>query len=398
MAKNPLQQLDVIYNASRKGRKIVDCYRLLYKRSLWEEVLTQKRYNHHISTHMLDELINTLKQGKWTHSKYIHSTYPLLVDVLKVILVHIYPSLEQRNMFVAEHVHDALSYLQKTFVKVTWCVEGTIQLKDVQLITQLTNFLSRKIDDERFMTFIVDLITMEQRWEKERTNDLTDKTMVRSICISIFLKQVDCDVQQIWTNMNRTIYYVRCNEHFRIGVCGRKFDALTLVKHMNQLYSVSKAFEMNISHLSSLSRFLRYDIVVKRDASRNQTFISLQIPYTEMKQMIRKLGYGDVEQKKIFHRPKLVHKSEPSIIRIFNAELLRMTSYYKLASNRSLLRQLYYYAEGSFVKTIACKRRSTSRKVALKMRRNSQGRLMIWDKQKDGTEVGYTFLKLRDLS
>ncbi|MFA9458279.1 group II intron reverse transcriptase/maturase [Halalkalibacter sp. AB-rgal2] len=397
MAKDPLQQLDVIHNASRKGRKIVDCYRLLYKRSLWEEVLSQKRYKHHISTHMLDELINTLKQGKLTNSKYIHTIYPLLADVLKLILVHIYPSLEQKNMFVAEHEHDALSYLQKTFVKVTWCVEGAIRLNDVELSTQLTNFLSRKIDDERFITFIIDLIAIEQRWEKEHANDFTDKKMVRSICISIFLKQVDFAVQQIRTSMKRAIYYVRCNEHFRMGVSGRKFDALTIVKHMNQLYSVSKGIETNISHMSNLSRFLQYDIVVKRDASRDQTFISLQIPYIEMKQMIRKIGYGDVEQKKIFHRPSLLNKSESSIIQIFNAELLRMTSYYKLASNRSLLRLLYYYAEGSFVKTIACKRRSTSRKVALRMKRNGQGRLMIWDKQKDGTEVGYTFLKLRDL-
>ena len=35
MAKNPFYQLDVIRDVSQNGKKITDCYRLMYNKELW---------------------------------------------------------------------------------------------------------------------------------------------------------------------------------------------------------------------------------------------------------------------------------------------------------------------------------------------------------------------------
>ncbi|WP_313957014.1 hypothetical protein, partial [Bacillus sp. FJAT-22090] len=35
MATNPFRQLDVIRNVSLHGRKVTDCYRLMFNKELW---------------------------------------------------------------------------------------------------------------------------------------------------------------------------------------------------------------------------------------------------------------------------------------------------------------------------------------------------------------------------
>ena len=41
MATNPFHQLDVIRKISREGKRVKDCYRLLYHKSLWIHVYKQ---------------------------------------------------------------------------------------------------------------------------------------------------------------------------------------------------------------------------------------------------------------------------------------------------------------------------------------------------------------------
>lgn len=80
----------------------------------------------------------------------------------------------------------------------------------------------------------------------------------------------------------------------------------------------------------------------------------------------------------------------------YNKELETIANYYKLADNFHLLKKLFYLAERSFLKTIAFKRRSTSKKVAMRMRRYQQGRLCLVQ-HKQGNQIVHTFLKLKDL-
>ena len=41
MATNPFHQLDCIRKISREGKRVKDCYRLLYHKSLWIHVYKQ---------------------------------------------------------------------------------------------------------------------------------------------------------------------------------------------------------------------------------------------------------------------------------------------------------------------------------------------------------------------
>jgi hypothetical protein len=92
-----------------------------------------------------------------------------------------------------------------------------------------------------------------------------------------------------------------------------------------------------------------------------------------------------------------VNQSEQEILNTYNAELRGIADFYKLADNYVHLDRLFYLAESSFIKTIALKRKCTSRQAAASMRKHKQGVFSIFVKDQHGRGQLEQFVKLKEL-
>lgn len=212
--------------------------------------------------------------------------------------------------------------------------------------------------------------------------------------------------------------YVRYADDFVIGIAGSKQSALkmkeTIRSFLEQEFHLELSDEKTlITHLENPISFIGYEfrrwneVKVKRVLYKNQKHplkkrtlsgaIKLEIPEKKIKEFAIENGYGNLDNFKIIHRAKLINNSEMEILHTYNAELRGIANFYKLANNYHHLDKLFYLAESSFIKTIANKRRSTSRKVAYSMRTHKQGVLCLVRKDKHGNEKLHQFVKLKDL-
>lgn len=219
------------------------------------------------------------------------------------------------------------------------------------------------------------------------------------------------------TNYQR-MKYVRYADDFVIGIAGTKKNAIDMKEIMKQFLNEELQLELSeektlITHIEQPIPFLGYEfrrwneVKVKRVTYKNQKHplkkrtlsgaIKLEIPEKKIKEYAIKNGYGNVDTFKITHRTKLINNSELEVMYTYNAELRGIANYYKLANNYHHLDKLFYLAEGSFIKTIANKRRSTSMKVATSMRTHKQGVLCLVRKDKFGNEKLHQFVKLKDM-
>ncbi|GGN55385.1 reverse transcriptase/maturase family protein [Oceanobacillus indicireducens] len=212
--------------------------------------------------------------------------------------------------------------------------------------------------------------------------------------------------------------YVRYADDFVIGIAGSKQSALKMKETIRSFLEQELHLELSdektlITHLENPIPFIGYEfrrwneVKVKRVLYKNQKHplkkrtlsgaIKLEIPEKKIKEFAIENGYGNLDTFKIIHRAKLINNSEMEILHTYNAELRGIANFYKLANNYHHLDKLFYLAESSFIKTIANKRRSTSRKVAYSMRTHKQGVLCLVRKDKHGNEKLHQFVKLKDL-
>ncbi|MDQ0214552.1 group II intron reverse transcriptase/maturase [Oikeobacillus pervagus] len=248
------------------------------------------------------------------------------------------------------------------------------------------------------------------KWERREDIVLTIQELKR--------KQIEPPSVDPMDNYDQRMKYVRYADDFVIGIAGSKESAL-YIKEMIKTF-LEKELHLDLSeektlitHLEHPIPFLGYEfrrwdeIKVKRVRYQNQKHslkkrtrsgaIKLEIPEKKIKEFAMKNGYGNLVTFKIIHRAKLIHNSELEILYIYNAELIGIANYYKLANNYHHLDKLFYLAESSFIKTIANKRRSTSMKVASSMRTYKQGVLCLARKDRQGNERLHQFVKLKDL-
>ncbi len=68
------------------------------------------------------------------------------------------------------------------------------------------------------------------------------------------------------------------------------------------------------------------------------------------------------------HRGKLVGRTDLSILDQYNGEIRGFCNYYAIANNRSKLHKFRYIMEYSFYKTLACKYRTTKRRIIAQYR------------------------------
>lgn len=281
--------------------------------------------------------------------------------------------------------HQALLKVKKNFRHFTWCIKGEISPSLHSL-------------PENISLFALDEYILRQLAEESNGEKNGEKVMP-----ACYLR----------TSPSKRAQYIRSGLEFVIGISDTKKNALTVFEKIRQYFAKRLHVDSNhtklfLSHLERPIPFIGYEFFKH---GRNRSYvnshterhpdhrpsaekISLRIPARKIKEFARLKGYGRMEQNVITHRRNIIHKPEREILGIYNSELKSFTEYYRLAENLHHLGKLYYLAEGSFIKTIACKRKSTCAKTARSMRAHMQGALALVEKSPKSMNEIYPFIKL----
>src|SRR5699024_7613864 len=91
-------------------------------------------------------------------------------------------------------------------------------------------------------------------------------------------------------------------------------------------------------------------------------------------------GYGDLNLFQSLHRSSLTVYPEIKILLIYNRELKKITEKYMDTCNFHCLMRLYNLAESSFVKTLAFKRKCSTKKVRISLKKYNDGKLTLRSK------------------
>lgn len=458
MANNPFQQLDVIRNASRKGKRITDCYRLMYKKDLWV-----KAYNSLYPTadfheqELVSQIIDQLKKGSFRFTLLnknsslssdrngnFHFQDRLTLEVITMILENVYEPIFSdcsHGYRKGRSYHTALLQVKNSWREFTWCLKGDFQLSvDSMDHAVLLKLLAKKIKDHRFLLLIHNMLTtgilhdlhkkgspaplltniyfhefdlfMEKLMKEVNNRIETENTPKKFSQIDSELEQIkqhdmdeEFDEQSLISSRHLKssyIKYIRHGSEFVIGMAASKQRAIHINEAMrnflrDELQLQPHDIQLLLTHLEKPVPFLGYQLksVNKRNPLKKQIRqIRLEIPKAKINEVARSNGYGNVDNFTIIHREKLINHSEIDILNTYNSELHEIADYYKLADNFHELRRLFYLAESSFIKTIACKRKSTSMKVVKSMRTHKQGALCLVKKNEQGHETLHAFLKL----
>lgn len=180
----------------------------------------------------------------------------------------------------------------------------------------------------------------------------------------------------------RRMVYVRYADDFLIGIIGAKEDAKATKTQLTEFLHDQLQLELSvpktlITNAKDRVRFLGYDIkrwnshkrlryhskqgvITKRTCTYQ---LVLLMPKDKCQQFCKE--YGTITKWKAQPRLKMLWQSETEILKTYNAEVRGFLNYYSLADNFTEVgSSILWLTTGSFLSTLACKRRSTKRKVA----------------------------------
>jgi len=187
----------------------------------------------------------------------------------------------------------------------------------------------------------------------------------------------------------RRMVYSRYADDLLIGIIGDKEDARTTKAQLteflyNQLQLELSTEKTLITNAKDRVRFLGYDIkrwnshkrlryhskqgvITKRTCTYQ---LALLIPKDKCQQFCKK--YGTTSNWKARPRWKMLWQSELEILMTFNAEVRGFLNYYSLADNFTEIgSSILWLSTGSFLRTLACKHKSTNRNVAQSLKRGA---------------------------
>lgn len=434
MAKNAFQQLEVIKIAAKKGRRITDCFRLLYKEELWLKAFVNLGLpvsgTFRKDAVYLEEIrptIENLRNGSFCRSFF---TFPykkngvekpflkelLLLESMKFILEAVFEDRISSGNSTGEAKNpcDALMTIKRTFGAFTWCIQGEISPGVYNC--RLVQMISARIDDRRFLYLLKKVLTsgiLEHRMASsfrlllERIYYSEMDQFVRTYSKSrFFIKEEDAF---------RKIQYVRFGREFVIGLSSTKQQARRLLADLEnflyeQLCINKNSSRVQLFHLEKRVPFLGYEfsrlkkrkgkcgkektksMKAEEPVNRTAKKIILLIPDRKIIEFGQKMGYGVLGNDAIYHRKKLIHKSEEEILAHYNEELRKFALYYRMADNVRHLDKLFYLARASFIKTVAVKRKSTVAKTAEFLRKKGlriiSRRAVYFERSTYGSEGG----------
>jgi len=180
----------------------------------------------------------------------------------------------------------------------------------------------------------------------------------------------------------RRMVYQRYADDFLVGIIGSKEDAKTVKAQLTEFLREKLQLELSaektlITNAKNRVRFLGYDIKrwnshkrlryhTKQGVMTKRTctyHLALLMPKDKCQQFCKK--YGTTSNWKARPRSEMLWQSELEILMTFNAEVRGFLNYYSLADNFTEIgSSILWLTTGSFLRTLACKRQSTNRKVA----------------------------------
>lgn len=174
----------------------------------------------------------------------------------------------------------------------------------------------------------------------------------------------------------RRLRYVRYADDFILGFTGSKQEAEEIKVEIGEW--LKTALKLNLSQEKTLithasttfARFLGYDIKVQMaDDYVDKTgrrgangVIALFVPSS----VIEKKCTDYMKNGKTIHIGKLLQDDDFSIVQRFGAEYRGIVQYYLMAQNVSWLSKLHWIMQGSLLKTLAFKHKSSMNKIKKK--------------------------------
>lgn len=212
----------------------------------------------------------------------------------------------------------------------------------------------------------------------------------------------------------RRLRYCRYADDFVIGIVGSKAEARQimedvrtfLAEHLKLTVSAEKS---GIAHASDGTRFLGYDIcTVTNPTPHRVTFhgrrvvrrgladrMQLHVPREKVVRFVHNKKWGDYDTCKPRHRAALFYSSDVEIAVSYNAELRGFANYYALANDvKRKLNKAEYLAFGSFLRTLAGKHKSSTTKIARRLRKGQEYYVRY---EEQGNPRAVKLWKLKDL-
>lgn len=237
------------------------------------------------------------------------------------------------------------------------------------------------------------LFRLRRQVERLRASEVPDQGAITSLLDEIGRLSARCRTMPATDSFDpsyRRLRYCRYADDFIIGVIGSKAEARQIMEevrtfladHLKLTVSEQKS---GISHASDGARFLGYDIHththpnahranfghgrrVTRRGLRDR--VKLRVPREKVLRFVRDKKWGDFDACKPTHRAALIYASDVEIALAYNAELRGFASYYALACDvKRKLNKAEYLAFGSFLRTLAAKHKSTTTRIARRLRR-----------------------------
>ncbi len=189
----------------------------------------------------------------------------------------------------------------------------------------------------------------------------------------------------------RRLQYVRYADDFIIGIIGSKADAQAVKQEISQFIAETMRLELSdektlVTKATDRAKFLGFEIRVtpqsnhtkktkRGTTARNYSgHVMLEVPTAAIEKKLlelhamKKEAHEGIEIWKPTHRGELTGRTDLSILDQYNGEIRGFCNYYAIANNRSKLHKFRYIMEYSFYKTLACKYRTTKRKIIEKYR------------------------------
>ena len=322
--------------------------------------------------------------------------------------------------------HTALSEIQ-TWKGTKWFIEGDIsKYFDTIDHDVMMNILGKRFHDERFLRLIHNALKAGymDNWQYNKTMSGTPQGgIVSPILANIYLNEFDNWIEETmlskyntgkrkranpeYSRMNariaecykngdnktarklkierremssvdthdesyRRIRYVRYADDFILGFTGPKSEAENIKTEIGKFLSDKLKLELSAEKTlitnagAKAARFLNYEIKVQNANDYIQNgrrtangVVGLFVP----KDVIDEKCAKYMRKGKTIHRGELLQDDDFSIVAKYQSEYRRVVQYYILAQNLCWFSKLHWIMEGSLLKTLAFKHRSTMKKM-----------------------------------
>ena len=189
----------------------------------------------------------------------------------------------------------------------------------------------------------------------------------------------------------RRLQYVRYADDFLIGIIGAKEDAQAVKQEIGVFIAEQLKLELSdektlVTKATDRAKFLGFEIRVTPQSNQTKRtkrgttarnyggHIRLEVSTSSIQKKLLELRAMEIvrrDGKEIWnpvHRGELTGRTDLSILDQYNGEVRGFCNYYSIANNRSKLHKFRYIMEYSFYKTMACKYRTSKRKIIAKYR------------------------------